>query len=87
MRLFYLAKRKLDAVSPEHKFPVPAWKKELKKLEVSYKKQSEELEPIRQELKELYRIKGKIDYILRQQGTQEIQETRKEKHAQEEETH
>ena len=87
LRLFYLAKRKLDAVSPDHKFPVLAWKKELKKLEVSYKKQSEELEPIRQELKELYRIKGKIDYILRQQGTQEIQETRKEKHAQEEETH
>jgi len=68
LRLFYLAKRKLDAVSPDHKFPVPAWKKELKKLEVSYEKQSKELEPIRQELKELYRIKGKINYILRQQN-------------------
>jgi predicted nucleotidyltransferase len=87
LKLFYLVKRKLAAVSPEHKFPVPEWKKELKKLEVSYEKQSEELEPIRQELKELYRIKGKIDYILQQQETQEIQETRKEKHAQEEETH
>ena len=63
-----MAKRKLAAVSPEHKFPVPAWKKELRKLEVSYKKQSEELEPIRQELKELYRIKGKSDYIRRQQN-------------------
>ena len=59
----------------------------MKKLEVSYKKQSEELEPIRQELKELYRIKSKINYILRQQETKEIQEPRKEKHAQEEETH
>ena len=68
LRLFYLAKRKLDAVSPEHKFPVPAWKKELKKMEVRYEKESEELEPIRQELKELYRIKSKIDYILRQQN-------------------
>ena len=32
LRLFYLAKRKLDAVSPDHKFPVLVWKKELKKL-------------------------------------------------------
>ena len=76
LRLFYLAKRKLDAVSPDHKFPVPAWKKELKKLEVSYKKQSEELEPIRQELKELYRIKGKIDYILRQQNKEAEQDNK-----------
>ena len=76
LRLFYLAKRKLDAVSPDHKFPVPAWKKELKKLEVSYKKQSEELEPIRQELKELYRIKGKIDYLLRQQNKEAEQENK-----------
>ena len=68
LKLFYLVKRKLDAVSPEHKFPVPAWKKELKKLEVRYEKESKELEPIRQELKELYRIKSKIDYILRQQN-------------------
>ena len=76
LRLFYLAKRKLDAVSPDHKFPVPAWKKELKKLEVSYKKQSEELEPIRQELKELYRIKGKIDYLLRQQNKEAEQDNK-----------
>ena len=76
LRLFYLAKRKLDAVSPDHKFPVPAWKKELKKLEVSYKKQSEELEPIRQELKELYRIKGKVDYILRQQNKEAEQDNK-----------
>ena len=76
LKLFYLAKRKLDAVSPDHKFPVPAWKKELKKLEVSYKKQSEELEPIRQELKELYRIKGKIDYILRQQNKEAEQDSK-----------
>ena len=68
LKLFYLVKRKLDAVTPEHKFPVPAWKKELKKLEVRYEKESKELEPIRQELKELYRIKSKIDYILRQQN-------------------
>ena len=76
LRLFYLAKRKLDAVSPDHKFPVPAWKKELKGLEVSYKKQSKELEPIRQELKELYRIKGKIDYILRQQNKEAEQDNK-----------
>ena len=76
LRLFYLAKRKLDAVSPDHKFPVPAWKKELKGLEVSYKKQSKELEPIRQELKELYRIKGKIDYILRQQNKEAEQDSK-----------
>ena len=55
---------------------MPEWKKELKKLEVSYEKQSEELEPIRQELKELYRIKGKIDYILRQQNKEAEQENK-----------
>ena len=76
LQLFYLAKRKLDAVSPDHKFPVPAWKKELKKLEVSYKKQSEELEPIRRELKELYRIKSKINYILRQQNKEAEQDNK-----------
>ena len=65
-----------DAVSPDHKFPVPAWKKELKGLEVSYKKQSKELEPIRQELKELYRIKGKIDYILWQQNKEAEQDNK-----------
>ena len=58
LKLFYLAKRKLDAVSPEHKFPVSAWKKELKELEASYKKEAEELKPIREELKELYKIRA-----------------------------
>ena len=52
-------------------------------MEVSYKKQFEELEPIRQELKELYKIKGKIDYILRQQNKEAEQEnkTNQEKEA------
>ena len=45
-------------------------------MEVSYKKQSKELEPIRQELKELYRIKGKIDYILRQQNKEAEQDNK-----------
>ena len=58
LRLFYLAKRKLDAVSPDHKFPVSAWKKELKELEASYEKEAEKLKPIREELKELYRIRA-----------------------------
>ena len=53
----------------------------------SYAAESEKLKPIRAELKELYRIKSKLDTILRQQSAQEINENRKEKHAQEEETH
>lgn len=48
---------------------------------------SEKLKPIRVELKELYNIKSKLDTILRQQRAQEINENRKENHAQEKETH
>ena len=65
LRLFYLAKRKLDAVSPDHKFPVSAWKKELKELEASYKKEAEKLKPIREELKELYKIKAITENYIR----------------------
>ena len=65
LRLFHLAKRKLDAVSPDHKFPVSAWKKELKELEASYKKEAEKLKPIREELKELYKIKAITENYIR----------------------
>ena len=69
LRLFYLAKRKLDAVSPDHKFPVSAWKKELKELEASYKKEAEKLKPIRDELKELYKIRA----ITENYGRKDVQ--------------
>ena len=40
----------------------------------SYAKESEELKPIRAELKELYTIKSKLDTILRQQKKELEQE-------------
>ena len=86
LRLFHLAKRKLDAAAPDHKIPLPEWKKELAELSESYAKESEELKPIRAELKELYKIKSKLDTILRQKQDKNY-ETRKETHAQEKETH
>ena len=73
LRLFYLAKRKLDAVSPDHKFPVSAWKKELKELEATYKKEAEKLKPIREELKELYKIKAITENYIRK-GVQQKEE-------------
>ena len=87
LRLFHLAKRKLDAAAPDHKIPLSEWKKELAELSESYAEESEKLKPIRVELKELYNIKSKLDTILRQQRAQEINENRKENHAQKKETH
>ena len=87
LRLFHLAKRKLDAAAPDHKIPLSEWKKELTELSESFAEESEKLKPIRAELKELYSIKSKLDTILRQQSAQEINENRKENYAQEKETH
>ena len=87
LRLFYLAKRKLDAAAPDNKIPLPEWKKELAELSGSYAEESEKLKPIRAELKDLYSIKSKLDTILRQQRAQEINENRKENYAQKQETH
>ena len=61
INLFLLAKRKLDAAAPDHKLPVKAWQKELDKLTAAYTAESEQLKPIRDELKELYRIKSKLE--------------------------
>ncbi len=88
LRLFHLAKRKLDKAAPDHKIPLPAWKKELAELSKSYARESSDLKPIRDELKELYKLKSKLDTILRQTEAQDKNnETRKENYAQEKETH
>ena len=63
--LFLLAKRKLDAAAPDHKLPVKAWQKELDRLATAYAAESEQLKPIRDELKELYRIKSKLEPFVR----------------------
>jgi len=76
LRLFYLTKRKLDTVSPDHKFPVSAWKKELKELEASYKKEAEKLKPIREELKELYRIRAITENYVRKDVQQKEEKER-----------
>lgn len=78
INLFLLAKRKLDAVAPDHKLPVKAWQKELDKLTAAYAEESEQLKPIRDELKELYRIKSKLEPFVRDERKMEA-ETEKER--------
>ena len=87
INLFLLAKRKLDAAAPDHKLTVKAWQKELDTLTTEYKLESDQLKPIRDELKELYSIKSKLGPFLREASQDKNNETRKENYAQEEETH
>lgn len=76
INLFLLAKRKLDAAAPDHKLPVKAWQKELDTLTAEYTAESETVKPIREELKELYSIKSKLDPLIR---PIKMQETEKER--------
>lgn len=76
INLFLLAKRKLDAAAPDHRLPVKAWQTELNKLTAAYAAESEQLKPIRDELKELYRIKSKLDPIIRPAKTPETEKER-----------
>ncbi|MBQ5977068.1 MAG: hypothetical protein IJL51_02935 [Oscillospiraceae bacterium] len=76
INLFLLAKRKLDAAAPDHRLPVKAWQTELNKLTAAYAAESEQLKPIRDELKELYRIKSKLDPIIRPAETPETEKER-----------
>ena len=87
INLFLLAKRKLDAAAPDHKLPVKVWQSELDKLTAEYESESEQLKPIREELKELYSIKSKLGPFLREATQDKNNETRKENYAQKEETH
>ena len=87
LNLFLLAKRKLDDAAPNHKLPVKAWQNELDTLSAEYKAESQQLKPIRDELKELYSIKSKLGPFLREAAQDKNNETRKENYAQEEETH
>ena len=73
LNLFLHAKRKLDAAAPEHKLPVKAWQKELDKLTAAYAEESEQLKPIREELKELYRIKSKLEPFVRDERKREAE--------------
>ena len=87
INLFQLAKRKLDTAAPDHKIPVNVWQKELETLSDSYTAESEQLKPIRAELKELYKIKSKIEPFLRDEMQDKNTEQRKVTYAQKEETH
>ena len=78
INLFLLAKRKLDAAAPDHKLPIKVWQKELDKLTAEYQTESEQLKPIRDELKELYRIKSKLEPFVRDEWKKEA-ETEKER--------
>ena len=73
INLFLLAKRKLDAAAPDHKLPIKAWQKELDKLTAAYAEESEQLKPIREELKELYRIKSKLEPFVRDEWKKEAE--------------
>jgi len=73
INLFLLAKRKLDAAAPDHKLPIKAWQKELDKLTAEYQTESEQLKPIRDELKELYRIKSKLEPFVRDERKREAE--------------
>ncbi len=73
INLFLLAKRKLDAAASDHKLPVKAWQKELDKLTAEYQTESEQLKPIRDELKELYRIKSKLEPFVRDEWKREAE--------------
>lgn len=75
--LFLLSRRKLDA-APDHKIPVKAWQKELDTLTAAYAAESEALKPIRAELKELYRIKSKLEPFLREETQEKNKTIRKE---------
>lgn len=87
INLFLLAKRKQDAAAPDHKVPLKAWQRELDTLTAEYKTESEQLKPIRDELKELYSIKSKLGPFLREVTQDKNKETRKENYAQKEEAH
>ena len=87
INLFLLAKRKLDAAAQDHKLTLKAWQKELDKLTAAYAAESDQLKPIRDELKELYSIKSKLGPFLREAEQDKNNKTRKENYAQEEETH
>lgn len=76
INLFLLAKRKLDAAAPDHKIPVKDWQKELAALTAEYKAESEQLKPIRDELRELYRIKSKLSPFIRPAKEQEAEKER-----------
>ena len=65
INLFLLAKRKLDAAASDHKLPIKAWQKELDRLTTAYAAEPEQIKPIRDELKALYRIKSKLDPVIR----------------------
>ncbi len=78
INLFLLARRKLDAAATDHKIPVKAWQKELDELTARYAAESEALKPIRAELKELYRIKSKLEPFLREETQEKNNTIRKE---------
>ena len=73
INLFLLAKRKLDAAAPDHKLPIKAWQKELDRLTAAYAAESDQLKPIRGELKELYRIKSKLEPFVRDERKKEAE--------------
>lgn len=76
LKRFYMVRRKLQEAGYE-KFPLPvkAWEKELAQVSGEYECKYDQYKALRTELNTLYRIKGDIDTVLRENGI----ETQKEK--------
>ena len=76
LKRFYMVRRKLQEAGYE-KFPLPvkAWEKELAQVSGEYERKYDQYKALRTELNTLYRIKGDIDTVLRENGL----DTQKEK--------
>lgn len=67
LRRFYVVMRKLkEAGFEKEPFPLNAWEKEIRALEAESAEDYEIYNPLNQELKMLYQIKGDIDKVIRE---------------------
>ena len=68
LRLFYMARRKLEEhFSFDGKLPITSWRKETAKLRQEYDAAHAEYKPLRDELVKLLQVKNCVDTALRQQ--------------------
>ena len=76
LKRFYMVRRKLQEAGYEKSpLPVKAWEKELAQVSDEYDRKYDQYKSLRTELNTLYRIKGDIDTVLRENGL----DTQKEK--------
>lgn len=67
LRLFYLARRKLEKYfSSDSKLPLTAWRREHDRLKQEYEAIYQQYKPLRADLKKLWEVKRSVDSALRQ---------------------